>query len=97
RPGAEGEDGRSDMWMREVREFGGAPNAGLDFVEDEQKATLLGQSTQINQELVCGGNHAGLSLDRLEHHRGGLWRNEPFHGHQIVEGSLGESRYFRLE
>ena len=50
----------------------GAPEAGLDLVEDQRRAGRVAALARGAQQLVGQHVHAALALDRLEDHRGGV-------------------------
>ena len=70
-PFGEHHDVRRDARVLESEELAGAADPGLDLVEDQQDAVLGRQSAQAAQELVRRDEHAGLALDRLQHHGDG--------------------------
>ena len=69
---AEGHDVGNDRRMFIGEQLAGAAHAGLDLVDDEQEAVLICQSPQLPEELIGRSPHAGLALDRLQHHCDGL-------------------------
>ena len=84
-----------DVWrdagvlMRE--QLAGAPDAGLDFVEDQQQLVLVAERPQAAQE--SGGNdaHAALALDRLDHDGPGGGRDGALRGFEVGDGDLVEA------
>src|SRR3954452_17524458 len=62
----EGDDVRDDAALLEGEERGGAPEAALDLVEDQDGAGAVGELPCGGEELVCERDDAALAHDRLE-------------------------------
>ena len=71
---AERHDVGLDPGMLVMEQLAGPAHAGLDLVDDQQQAALLGQRPQLLQELIGRRPHAGFALDRLQHDGNGLAR-----------------------
>jgi hypothetical protein len=94
---AEGEDVGLDAGVLEAEEAPGAPDAGLDLVEDQQQALVPGQRPQVTQEVVARRIDAGLALDGLEHDPDRLRGDRSLDRVQVAERHLGEARDLGLE
>jgi hypothetical protein len=80
-----------------MEQLSGPAHAGLDLVDDQQQAVLLGQRAQLLQELIGCRPDAGFALDRLQHHGDRVVRDQRLHRIEVVELGFPEARYFRLE
>jgi len=65
-------------------QLSGPAHAGLDLVDDQQQAALLGQRPQFLQEFIGRRPHAGFALDRLQHHGDCRRRDQPPHRPDVV-------------
>ena len=76
---AERHDVGLDAGVLVVEQLSGPAHAGLDLVDDQQQAVLLGQRAQLLQELIGRRPHAGFALDRLQHHGDRVVRDQRLH------------------
>jgi len=65
------QDVGSDTGPFERQQRAGAPESGLDLVDDQRNLALPRDSPDVLQPRVGTGNDAALSLDHLQNHRGG--------------------------
>ena len=75
----------------------GPTHAGLDLVEDQQRARGITELAQPRQVVLVGHVDAALALDRLHQDGGGAIVDRPFHRAQVVVGDVLEPRHERLE
>ena len=71
-------------------EFPGAPDAGLDLVEDEKEPVLVAELPQRTQAARRDRADAALALDRFDHDGRGLGRDR-LQRLVVVEGDLIEA------
>ncbi len=72
-------------------EFPGAPDAGLDLVEDEKEPVLVAELPQRAQAARRDRADAALALDRFDHDGRGLGRDRRLQRLVVVEGDLIEA------
>ncbi len=75
----------------------GAPHAGLHFVEDQQRAVLVGELAQLAQGLVRRHPHAPLALDGLDQDGGGGRADHALDRRDVAERHLVEALDHRSE
>ncbi len=66
------------------------PETGHDFIEDEERARLIGQRAQAGEKILVGRDEAGVPDDRLDDDRG------QFAG-ELPGGRGGRSEIVELE
>ena len=74
-----------------------ASEAGLDLVEDQERAHPVARLSNVRQVVGRRDDNATLALDGLEQHRGGLLVQDGTHGRDVAEGHLDELGHQRLE
>jgi hypothetical protein len=75
----------------------GTPKAGLDLVDDEQRATLIAQPTHALQVLGAARSDASLALHDLEQNGCRTVRHSSVHPFQVVVRHVGEAGHERHE
>ncbi len=75
----------------------GAPDAGLDLVEDQQQRVLVAQGAQPAQEGRRHDPHAALALDRFDEDRPGAGPDRRLDGVEVAERNLVEAVDLRAE
>ena len=76
-PFASGDDVGNDAFVLVPEPPAGAADAGLDLVEDEQRAGRVAQSARLGEVAVGRRDDAGLAQRRLEEDRGRRCRRPP--------------------
>jgi hypothetical protein len=94
---AERHDVGFDAGMLVVEQLASPAHTGLDLVDDQQQSALLGQRAQLLQELIGRRPDAGFALDRLQHDRDRLGRDQPLDGLDVIELRFGKTRDLGLE
>ena len=61
----------------------GTPNPGLDLVEQQNDALLVGKRTEILEEAPRDLTHAAFAHDRLDQNSCGLVADRPLDGHDV--------------
>ena len=92
---------RHDVWRNAQpfigEQFAGAPDAGLDLVEDQQQSVFVAELAQAAQEFRRQHAHPAFALDRLDQDRRGLRPDRRFHSFQIAGRDLIETVDLRAE
>src|SRR3546814_18323830 len=87
----------ADAGVLAVEQPASAAHAGLDLVEDQQHAALLGQLAQAAEIRLAGRDHPRLALDRLQHHRRGLLSDRRIDRPEVAERRLRPAGHLRHE
>src|SRR5215470_17703179 len=83
--------------MFEAEEFPRSSDPGLDFIKDQKDVLALRESTEVAQEAIGCRKHAGLTLDRLEHHGGRAICDRLLDLLEIVQRHFGKSWHLGFE
>ena len=73
------------------------PEAGLHFVENEQRATRIAKLAQGVQIVVIGGVNTPFALYRFQNDGGGLFGDGGFGSGAIAKGNMADIGHQRLE
>ena len=86
-----------DTALFEGEQRAGAADAGLHFVEDQQQVVAVAQRAQVAQECRRRGDHAGLALHRLQHHRHRVRSDQRLDRADVAQPRLRKAGYLGLE
>src|SRR5262245_43500258 len=92
---------RHDVRLDPVVLIGPAPagprDAGLDLIDDEERARLVAELAQPAQVVIVGQVHTALTLDAFDDDAGGAVVDRALHRAQVVVGHVLEAGHQRLE
>src|SRR5687767_7484041 len=91
------EDVRDDVVLLEREHGPGPAEAGLDLVDDQQRASLPAEARGLLDELPCRWPDTALALHELDDERGGLAGDGRVERLGLVERNVREARHERPE
>ena len=77
-----------DAGMLEAEPLAGAPEAGLNLVDDEHGASGIAAFAQRLQVLACGGMHAALALNGFDHDSGCVFCDRRLRRRDVIESDM---------